>query len=142
MGSHLDGETRVERSKQQPLKYKSVVSTGNRLVFTLDSVIEDDIIGQSRRLVRGETLLLLGDVERTEGDKLTLYVTRFFEEDVPTRGELSLDISAAETAIRRQREALDAVRFSRAVRAEIKNTYFVRNLRCPTYLRDPLVFPR
>ena len=135
-GRILTAKHELERSKQQPLKFKNLTAQGNRLIFTLDSVVEDDIIGQSRRLVRGETLLVLGDVERTEGDKLTLYVTRSFEEDLPSKGELTLDISAAETAIRRQREALDAVRFSRAIRAEIKN-FLIR----PETCGSPRLFP-
>ena len=52
---------------------------------------------------------------------LTLYITRDFDDNLPAKGQLSLDISAAETAIRRQRDALDAVRYARAVRAELKD---------------------
>jgi tRNA A-37 threonylcarbamoyl transferase component Bud32 len=125
----LTAKHELERAKQQPLKFKHLTARGSRIVFTLESVVEDDIVGQPRRLVRGETLLLLGEVERIEADKLTLYVTRSFEEDLPAKGELTLDISAAETAIRRQREALDAVRFSRAVRPEIKQ-FLIRPESC------------
>jgi serine/threonine protein kinase len=117
----LSAKHDLEKARERPLKYTRYSVRGSRIEFTLTGVVEEDLVGQSRRIVDGDNLLIQGDIERTEGNQLILYVTRHFDDNLPGHGQLNLDISAAETAIRRQRDSLDAVRYARAVRAEVKD---------------------
>src|SRR5262249_41146863 len=58
--------------------------------------------------------------DAVSGNQLTLFIERQFSEDLPSRGQLVIDISAAKEAINRQKSALDAVRFDRAVRGDLR----------------------
>jgi superfamily I DNA and/or RNA helicase/serine/threonine protein kinase len=114
----------VERSKEQPLRYTRVQVRGNRAVFTLAAPAEEDLVGQPRQVHSRDMVYLAGDVEEVSGNSLTLYLrdryTDTDSDDVPNNGELSLDISLAKIALDRQRAALDAVRYDRSVRPELR----------------------
>jgi len=71
-------------------------------------------------------MLLSGEVDAASGNQLTLFIERQFSEELPSRGQLVIDISAAKEAINRQKSALDAVRFDRAVRGDLRNCWYIQ----------------
>ena len=64
--------------------------------------------------------LLRGTVEDVQGNDIVLYIDRTSSDKLPYTGRLTIDIWAAKEALSIQRPALDAVRFDRAVRADLR----------------------
>ena len=64
--------------------------------------------------------ILGGDVEEVISDKLVLYVKYGEPDRLPQSGELRFDTRAAEVALNRQKNALDAIRFDQGVRPDIR----------------------
>jgi serine/threonine protein kinase len=117
----LRAKTDWEKNREKPIKYTSVTPEGNRVTFKLSQLPENDLAGQPRHVTNSKGFSIVkGDVEEVIGDKLVLYV-KFGEPDqLPHSGELCFDTSAALGALNRQKAALDAVRFDRAVRSDIR----------------------
>jgi hypothetical protein len=128
----------IEREREKPLKYTSVSIVGNRATLLMAEPVTDVIVGQARKISNGERILLFGDVEDVLGNKVVLYVTSLLTDpdSVPERGILSVDISAAKAALDRQKNALDAVRYGRAVRADVRTL-----LASPAKSRPPVDVP-
>jgi serine/threonine protein kinase len=124
-----------EREKQPPLKYSDVEISGNRLIFDLVQVPDNDITGQPWHITTGKERkisVLRGDVEDVQDEKLTLYVQYGKVDSIPTEGDLSFDIRAAESALSRQRSALDAIRYDRSLRADLRQILINPNqAKCP-----------
>jgi serine/threonine protein kinase len=117
----LRAKTDWEKNREKPIKYTSVTREGNRVTFELSELPENDIAGQPRHVTNSKGFSLVGgDVEEVIGDKLVLYVKYGEPDRLPDSGELRFDIRAAEVALNRQKNALDAVRFDRAVRSDIR----------------------
>lgn len=115
----------TERGKEQPLRYNGVEIIGNRAIFNLISTIEEDIVNQPRQVRSRDTVYIAGEVEQVTGTKLTLYLTDKYlevdESDLPSSGEITVDISRAKIALDRQKAALDAVRYDRCLRPDIRS---------------------
>ena len=117
----LRAKTDWEKNKEKPIKYKSVTRDGNRVIFELSELPEDDLAGQPRHVTNFKGLsILAGNIEQVIDDKLTLYIKYGETDRLPQSGELRFDTRAAEVALNRQKNALDAVRFDRAVRSDIR----------------------
>jgi HAMP domain-containing protein len=117
----LRAKTDWEKNREKPIKYTSVTRDGNRVTFELSELPENDIAGQPRHVTNSKGFSLVGgDVEEVIGDKLVLYVKYGEPDRLPQFGELRFDTRAAEVALNRQKTALDAVRFDRAVRSDIR----------------------
>lgn len=116
----LKVKTDIEKEKEQPIKYKSFRVEEKRAYFTLLEPPDENLVGQKRLITSEKYLLLSGEVDDVSGNQLTLFIERQFSEELPSRGQLVIDISAAKEAINRQRSALDAVRFDRAVRGDLR----------------------
>ena len=116
----LKVKTDIEKQKEHPIKYNGYRMDHKRAHFALLEAPEENLIGQKRLISSEKYFLLSGEVEDVSGKELTLFIERQFSEELPTRGQLVIDISAAKEAINRQRSALDAVRFDRAVRSDLR----------------------
>jgi serine/threonine protein kinase len=118
----LNAKSDLEKRKEMPLRYQSfsVGQAPERLRFDLLEPASAEIIGQSRILVAEKQRILSGEVEDIDGSTLTLFITSSSRHDVPRRGSLTIDISAASEAIFRQRSALDDVRYDRSIRADLR----------------------
>jgi len=120
----LRAKEETERGKAQPLKYSGIRLLGTRVVFTLSNPVDGDIVGQPRQVRARDTVYIAGVVEEVVGNTLSLYLTDRYSdidaEDVPSSGEITLDISRAKIALDRQKAALDAVRYDRALRPDIR----------------------
>jgi serine/threonine protein kinase len=120
-GDILRAKTDWEKNREKPIKYTSITREGNRVTFELSELPENDIAGQPRHVTNSKGFSLVGgDVEEVIGDKLVLYVKSGEPDRLPQFGELRFDTRAAEVALNRQKNALDAVRFDRAVRSDIR----------------------
>lgn len=115
----------IERAKEKSFPFSSVVVSGNRATFRLTCSIDNEVVGQPRQILNREMVVLAGEVEDVSGDQLTLYLNDKFRNrsgaDIPSRGELVLDIYAAKSALNKQKYALDAIRYDRAARSDIRS---------------------
>jgi superfamily I DNA and/or RNA helicase/serine/threonine protein kinase len=116
----LKAKSDLERRKEQPIKYRGFSIKGNRIVFRLGQPVEDPIVGQQRKVKEGKTTFVSGEVEDVSGDSLTLYVPYRLSVELPQQGHLSIDTAASMAAIERQKMALDAVRYDRALRSDLR----------------------
>jgi len=119
-GGILKVKTDLEKQKEQPIKYKSYTIKENRAYFTLSDPPGNDLVGQKRFVNSENYFLLSGEVDDVSGTQLVLYIEKQSGDELPTRGQLTIDISAAKEAINRQKAALDSVRFDRAVRGDLR----------------------
>lgn len=116
----LAAKSDIERAKERPLTYRHWEQDGSRIKFTVNEPLEEDVIGQPRRVVCEDRPVILGEVESVDGNCLVLYVNAQYDDRIPSSGKIVFDVAASQTALRRQTDALDAVRFQRAVRADLR----------------------
>ncbi len=111
-----------EKERETPLHYTSVEYDGSRAYFRLASLPDEDLTGQPRHITRENgSSILRGDVEEVTDEQLVLYIQYGNPEQIPDEGELRFDTRAAEIALYRQKSALDAIRFDRAVRTNLRS---------------------
>jgi superfamily I DNA and/or RNA helicase/tRNA A-37 threonylcarbamoyl transferase component Bud32 len=111
-----------EREREAPLAYSSYEYDASRVYFQLMALPDDDIAGQPRHIVRENgSSILGGDVEEVTDDRLVLYIQYGDPAQLPEAGELRFDTRAAEVALYRQKAAVDAIRFDRAVRTNLRH---------------------
>ncbi|MDL5052661.1 AAA domain-containing protein [Oscillatoria laete-virens NRMC-F 0139] len=111
-----------EKEREAPLYYSSYESDGSRVYFQLMALPDDDIVGQPRHVVRGNgSSILGGDVEEVTDDRLILYIQYGDPSQLPEASELRFDTRAAEVALSRQKAAVEAIRFNRAVRTNLRH---------------------
>ena len=118
--SILNLKADLEKAKEQPLQFTSIIVDESTAAIGLKAVPDEDILGQSRCVFHDERLLLKGDVESIEGNTVHLRVEFAASADLPSHGALVIDNAAAREALKRQRAALDDVRFDRAVRSDLR----------------------
>jgi len=119
----LRAKTDWEQQREKPLKYINFKTDGNRrVIFKIEELLEEDIAGQSRHVKNAKGFSLLGgEVIETIGDELHLYVEYGQLDRLPQSGKLLFDTRLAEIALDRQKSALNAVRYDRAVRPDLRN---------------------
>ncbi|MBD2248377.1 serine/threonine-protein kinase [Nostoc sp. FACHB-888] len=117
----LRAKTDWEQKREEPIKYTSVTPDGSRVIFQIAELPESDITGQPRHVTRSNGFSILGgDVVEVVDDKLVLYVKYGELDRLPQTGELRFDTRLAEIALNRQKNALDAIRYDRAVRSDLR----------------------
>lgn len=117
-----------EKEREAPLHYSSYEYDGSRVYFQLMALPDDDIAGQPRHVVRENgSSILRGDVEDATDDRLVLYIQYGNPAQLPEAGELRFDTRAAEVALYRQKAAVDAIRFDRAVRTNLRHLLITPN---------------
>lgn len=117
----LRAKTDWEQAREQPLIFNSASVHGNKLELQLKSPPDEDIAGQSRHIVLPNGLSIAGgDVVEVSGDRLVLYVNYGNLRKIPDSGELRFDTRLANIALNRQKYALDAIRYDRAVRGDLR----------------------
>ena len=117
-----------EKEREAPLHYSSYEYDGSRVYFQLMALPDDDIAGQPRHVVRENgSSILGGDVEEATDDRLVLYIQYGDPAQLPEAGELRFDTRAAEVALYRQKAAVDAIRFDRAVRTNLRHLLITPN---------------
>jgi len=111
-----------EKEREAPIHYSSYEYDGSRVYFQLMALPDDDIAGQPRHVTRENgSSILGGDVEEVTDDRLVLYIQYGDPAELPEASELRFDTRAAEVALSRQKAAVDAIRFDRAVRTNLRH---------------------
>lgn len=111
-----------EREREASLPYSSYEYDASRVYFQLMALPDDDIAGQPRHIVRENgSSILGGDVEEVTDDRLVLYIQYGDPAQLPETGEMRFDTRAADVALYRQKAAVDAIRFDRAVRTNLRH---------------------
>ncbi len=136
----LEAKAEGERQKETLLPYQSAEVRGQYIVFRLVGQLPDtvgDIVGQPWR-VKLQGAGALGGVvaDMVDGDRLHLQIKYGDSAKLPRQGVLTFDITAAQTNLKRERTALDAVRFNRAVRHDLG-----RLLVHPETAKQPIACP-
>ncbi len=131
----LTAKTDLEKQKETPLLFSESEDQGTRVRFRIKNMPEDDVVGQPRRVLVGDRPVIVGDVESVDAEWLTLFISERLEQAIPQVGKLIFDVAASQTALRRQGDALDAVRFDRAIRPDLRII-----LARPNEVRPPIPF--
>ena len=130
----------VENGRTQPLPYDGVRIDGLR-VHLSTARASADIAGEDRVLRTGADGLVGGVIESVSADTVVLDCApgqNLF--GIPPRGMLEADTRQALTAIRRQNGALDALRFRRAARPELRELLLGGTAAGPPVAGPPLTF--
>lgn len=116
----LDVKEKVEHRLEASISFtKWAKVNAYELQFDLESEPPPEILGQVRRVPSGEGMYVTGTVQVLRPRQLILSVEHGDIGHLPARGELLLDRRASLQAIDRQRRALDAVQWGRAVRGDL-----------------------
>lgn len=108
-------KSEVEKKRNLSLSYSGFSLEDYRVVFNLKTVPPEDALDQERQVKLGDGSLIKGVVSDIRENKLFFSVTDGNPNMLPNSGLIEFDTKAAEIAINRQKEALDAVRFERSL---------------------------
>jgi hypothetical protein len=117
----LDAKQDLEREGESPIRYeRAVVSGPHRLIFDLASEGSEDLIGQARQLELPDGGFVSGDIADVRGTSVVMVVRYGDIHRVPAKaGVLRIDNWPTRVAISRQRAAVDAVQYNRALRPDL-----------------------
>lgn len=109
--SILEAREELARGEHQPRPFKSAQARGKRAYFTLEEICEPDLVGTDWEVFDPQTQRAFGrgEVIDQDGDKLTLLSYADFRA-LPRRASLRPYNGPSAVALRRQREALKAIR--------------------------------
>jgi AAA domain/Protein kinase domain len=119
--SILNAKSDIEQRRQSPIIYTSFEHEGNRLRFYTIDPGDADLVGQPRVIEITPQRFLAGEIELVDEQSVVLWCDSEIPEDIPSQGRLQFDTRAERLAINRQRQSLDAVRFQRCTRPELKD---------------------
>lgn len=117
--SLLEARKKVEETRAVPLRYQTFRRDGKRVVFTLSRPVEDEMAGQAWMVKVGPGLDVSGEIEDVTGRQLRLFIERGNPSSLKAPGILIFESEASLYALEKQRQALDAVRFGRSLRADL-----------------------
>ncbi|WP_183155214.1 serine/threonine-protein kinase [Mycobacterium kansasii] len=110
----LDAREAVEVTRQDRVRYDGVNVLGQRARFTIQDNIEGFAIEQRRTVLNEDGRpVAFGEVELVDGKQVDIYLDNEPRSNVRRKGILAIDTVATREVIRRERLALNAIRFSR-----------------------------
>lgn len=112
----------LQKRNSEAIHFVGCAVDGSRLRLRVRQQVGEEVAGQ-KRLIRLENAQpIFGEVERTDGDEVIVYCGGGQDlSEVPQFGVLELDDRLSQTAIRRQFNVLDAVKFGRSVRPDLRH---------------------
>ncbi|HTB82739.1 MAG TPA: AAA domain-containing protein [Candidatus Sulfotelmatobacter sp.] len=114
-------QARVDQAESnQAVAYTDRTIEGNRIVFRTKEPLDASAIEQIWEVPLGEDRSIRGMIDSVEGELATLYVEGGLPKTVPDSGTLRLDARSTKAAIKKQKDALDTVKFDKAARPELK----------------------
>lgn len=116
----LRAKTDFEKNKYAPLNYNGFQREGFRILFRVTKDPPDDIVGQNWLVRLPQSGMVKGEVEAVRGWDVSLYVSDGDVNLLARSGRLEFDSLAADIALNRQKEALDAIRFGRSIDPNLK----------------------
>lgn len=112
----------IQQLRKEPIHFSKVEILGARLLLTARHNLGEAITGQQRMIRLDSRQVVYGEVERTDGDTVLLYCGPGQNlSAVAPVGELELDIRQSQVALKRQVAALDAVKFGRNTRPDLRD---------------------
>lgn len=115
----LAAKVEVEQGRGSPLKYRAYKGSSRRLTFDMMEPVPPTLVNQPRLIRSGKHIVAWGDVEEVGEMSLTFFCERGSIDNIPQTGRLEFDAEASRQAIRRQEQALTAVRYGRTARADL-----------------------
>jgi hypothetical protein len=109
-----------QADSNQAVPYTDRTIEGNRITFRTKQPLDIGAVEQFWEVPLGEDHFIRGVIDSVEGDLATLYVEGTPSNKLPTSGVLRLDARSTKAALKRQKDALDTVKFGKAARAELK----------------------
>ena len=117
----LRAKAQVESEKQPAIGFRGFEVDGSRIVFDLLEPVRDIVAGFPRHVRNRGRTVIRGEVELSSGTRLVLRVQDMDPDLKSFTGILAYDASLATIALERQMGALNAVRYQRCVRPELRN---------------------
>ena len=115
-------QARNEQADQnQAVPYSDRTIEGNRVTFRTQRPLESSALEQFWEVPLGENRSVRGIIDSVEGDLVMMYVEGSVPKGLPATGILRLDSRSTKAAIKRQKDALDNVKFGKAARADLKD---------------------
>ena len=112
----------IQNLRKEPISYSDVSVDGARLILTARHNLGDSVAGQQRMISLDQRNAIYGEIERTDGDEVVLYCGSGQNlSSVPKHGQLVLDTRQSQIALKRQTAALDAVKFGRSARPDLRD---------------------
>lgn len=112
----------LQKRNGEAIHYHGLSADGSRLRLRTREQVSEEIVGQKRLIRLADNQTLLGEVERVDGEEVIVYCGGGQNlASAPQHGALELDDRLAQTAFRRQLNALDAVKFGRSVRPDLRH---------------------
>ncbi|TPL57356.1 serine/threonine-protein kinase, partial [Mesorhizobium sp. B2-4-3] len=112
----------IQHLRKEPIRFTSLEIEGTRLILSARHNLGEAITGQQRMIRLDQHNAIYGEIERTDGDTVLLYCGPGQNlSAVSSNGVLELDVRQSQIALKRQNAALDAVRFGRNTRPDLRD---------------------
>jgi superfamily I DNA and/or RNA helicase/serine/threonine protein kinase len=109
-----------QADRNQAVPYSDRTIEGNRVTFRTQQPLDVSVLEQFWEVPLGENRALRGIIDSVEGELVTMYVEGGVPNSLPANGILRLDSRSTKAALKRQKDALDSVKFGKAARADLK----------------------
>lgn len=139
--AYLRARSDFETGRGSKLKYSNLRINDKRVTLTINDLVTPDLLGQDRMIRTGQKSVSL-EVTSLQGDEVTLRVTYGDQSRLPAQGTLEVNTQRALSAIDRQRQALDAVAFGRAVNPDFQEIVLEGRGARPPLMTTPWTKPR
>ncbi len=128
----------IEEQRERPINYKGFQVSGNRLTLNTDALLDIDVLDQPHLIRADERHVITGVIDSFSAETVTLFCDRPVDPtSVPREGALIFDTRLAQSALQRQVASLDAVRFDRSSRADLRKLLVgTQEPRGPHYLAN------
>lgn len=118
--SFLRFREELETKREKRIQYEVLEESANFVRLNIKSIPDDDLTDQPF-FIEHEGRKIYGEVASAGESELLFYPNSRDTSDIPERGILILDINASRQAINRQKNSLDAIKFGRSLRSDLKD---------------------
>lgn len=117
----LNAREELARGEKKPLPYRKVQVRGREATFTLESVVDHDLVGTEWRVrdLVSERKLAWGEIIDHDADRVVILSARRWE-GLPGRAVLDPHLGPDEAALNRQRQAVDDVQRDKSARPDLR----------------------
>ncbi|PZV36409.1 serine/threonine-protein kinase [Mesorhizobium kowhaii] len=120
--STLRAKEGIQHLRKEPIHFSGVDIDGARLILKARHNLGEAVTGQQRLIHLDARNTVFGEIERTDGETVVLYCGPGQNlAAVPKEGQLELDVRQSQIALKRQIAALDAVKFGRNTRPDLRD---------------------
>lgn len=116
--AYLRARFNYETGRGSALRYTDRTVNGSQITFTLTNTPPSDLLGQDRLVNAGGMAIALEAVA-VLGDQVTMRATFGDPQRIPPQGVLDVNTKRAQSAIEKQRKALDDLAYDRSINPEL-----------------------